>query len=520
VHRKWLHSLTIILYVLIFSTLATAQEKAKYVFVLIGDGMGVAQRYAAELYLAHESGAKHPEAARLVMNTFSAQGLNTTYDLSSVIPDSASAATAISTGRKTKSGVIGMDPEGKVAYETITEVAKRRGWKVGILTTVSLDHATPAAFYAHVPSRKQMYDISMQLANSGFDYFAGGPMLQHFDKKDPTNPNAIQTAKANGYTIAMGREELERLKPGTGKVIAMSNIVDDSGAMYYTLDQSGGKYHVTIAEFLAKGIELLDNPSGFFIMVEGGKIDWACHSHDGAASIHDTLALDAAVAEAMKFYRGHPNETLIVVTGDHETGGMSIGFAGSGYLAFADNIQHQKMSHIEFGKKLEEFKKSHTPVSSRFEDLLPVIKEAFGLYVLPADERAALEKAVADGKAKDASEETKRGAREAEKKLKFSMVLTDLELKSIKEAFARSVLGEKEREEDGYAHVLYGGHEPLVVQLTTVLNNKSGIGWTSFSHTGVPVQTSAIGVGAESFNGYYDQTDIHTKIMRIVGFEM
>jgi len=128
--------------------------KAKYLFLFIGDGMGVAQRNAAELYLAREKGVSRPEDARLVMNTFPAQGMNTTYDLTSVIPDSASTATAISCGHKTKSGVIGEDAEAKVSYENIAEVAKRKHFKVGILSTVSLDHATPAAFYAHVPSRK------------------------------------------------------------------------------------------------------------------------------------------------------------------------------------------------------------------------------------------------------------------------------------------------------------------------------------------------------------------------------
>ena len=101
-----------------------------------------------------------------------------------------------------------MDPDGKVTYENITELAKKRNWKVGILSTVSLDHATPAAFYAHVPSRKQMYDISMQLAASGVDYFAGGQLLEPRDKKDPAKPDAVETARKNGYTVAMGKKRV------------------------------------------------------------------------------------------------------------------------------------------------------------------------------------------------------------------------------------------------------------------------------------------------------------------------
>ncbi len=494
-------------------------EKAKYVFLFIGDGMGVAQRNAAELYLANQNGSKRPEEAKLVMNTFPAQGMNTTYDLSSVIPDSASTATAIATGMKTKSGVIGMDADGKIAYRSITEVAKSKGMKIGVLSTVSLDHATPAAFYAHVPSRKHMYDISMQLASSGFDYFAGGQMAEPTDKKNPTKPSAIETAKKNGYTVAMGRAGFEKLPAKAEKLIAMNTVVDKDAAMYYTLDQRA-RDHVTIAEYVTRGISVLDNPSGFLMMVEGGKIDWACHANDAAASIHDTLALDEAVSEAVKFYEDHPRETLIVVTGDHETGGMTIGFAGTQYSSFVDKVEHQKMSYIEFDKKLAEYRNTHGAGDARLEDLLPTIKEAFGLYVMPGQEQEALEKAIAAGKAEGAADDLKKAAKDAEKKLKQSLALTELEIKVLRDALAQSMLPEKERARDDHTYLLYGGYEPLSVKLTTILNNKSGIGWTSYSHTGVPVQTSALGVGAEMFNGYYDQTDIHKKVMKIAGLDI
>lgn len=206
------------------------------------------------------------------------------------------------------------------------------------------------------------------------------------------------------------------------------------------------------------------------------------------------------------------------MTGDHETGGMTIGFVGTQYSSFVDKIQNQKMSYEEFDKKLAEYKKDHTPENAKFEDMLPAIKEAFGLYVMADDEKAPLEKAVAAGAEKDASDDAKKAAKDAEKKLKYGTALTDLEIKVLKDAFAQSMLGEKERAKDDYTYLLFGGYEPLSVKLTTILNNKSGIGWTSYSHTGVPVQTSAIGVGAETFNGCYDQTDIHKKMMTIAGF--
>lgn len=480
----------------------TAQPQAKYLFIFIGDGMGVAQRNAAELYLAAitKSGAR-PEEARLLMNTFPAQGMNTTYDLTSVIPDSASAATAIATGFKTSSGTINLDPTHTIRYQTIAELAKSKGWKVGVISSVSLDHATPAAFYGHQPSRNNMYELCMELVNSGFDYFAGGQMLK---PRKEGQPDAIETAKANGYKVVTNRADFEKLASGVGKVIAMSAAVDKDGAMYYEIDRPYAREYVPLAEYVKKGIELLYNPVGFIMAVEGGKIDWACHANDAAASILDTLALDAAVAEAYKFYLQHPNETLIVVTGDHETGGMSIGFAGTQYSSFVDKIQHQKMSYILFTEKLAEYKRNRTPENAKFEEMIPLIQETFGLYVLPKEERAALaEKAKND---KEAAQ-------------KLGMTLTDLELQVLQDAFVETMKDAKVRSKDQHNYLMYGGYEPLTVKLTTILNQKAGIGWTSYSHTGVPVQTSAIGVRQELFNGYYDQTDIYKKMIAATGLK-
>jgi alkaline phosphatase len=494
-----------------------AGAEAKYLFVFIGDGMGIAQRNAAELYLGKLKGVSRPEETRLVMNSFPAQGINTTYDVSSVIPDSASAGTAIACGRKTEGAVIGMDAEAKTSYENIAELAKKHNRKIGILTTVSLDHATPAAFYAHVPSRRQMYEISMQLANSGVDYFAGGQLMAPTDRNDPGKPNAVETAKKNGYTIAFGRQEFQALRPGMGKVIVMSGVVDKDAAMYFTLDQGGGSAHVTLVEYLSKAVELLDNPNGFFIMAEGGKIDWACHANDAAAAIHDTLALDEAVAAAVRFYEKHPEETLIVVTGDHETGGLAIGFTGTGYSSYMDKLQYQKSSYIEFSKKFAEYKKTRTPGGARLEDLMPLIKENFGLYIMPSGEKESLEKEVSAGKANGASADAKKASMRAAERLKSSMALTNQELKTLRDAFQQSMRDEKEKTRDDGTFLLYGREEPLVVKLTTILGNKAGLGWTSFAHTGVPVQTSALGAGAEAFNGYYDQADIYTKMVGAAG---
>ena len=139
-------------------------------------------------------------------------------------------------------------------------------------------------------------------------------------------------------------------------------------------------------------------------------------------------------------------------------------------------IEHQKMSSNEFDKKLAEYKKTHGPGDARLEDLLPTIKEAFGLHVMQVEGKEALEKAIAAGKVEGAADDLKKAGKHAEKKLKQSLALTELEIDVLRDALAQSMLSEKERAKDDHAYLLYGGYEPLSAKLTTILNNKSGIG--------------------------------------------
>ena len=243
---------------------------------------------------------------------------------------------------------------------------------------------------------------------------------------------------------------------------------------------------------------MLDNPSGFFLMIEGGKIDWACHANDAAASIKDTLAFDDSIATAFEFYKQHPDETLIVVTGDHETGGMTIGFAGTKYSSFVDKIAAQSMSQVGFDQELKAFKEANDPADAEFADMLPTIEKAFGLKVLSDEETAALE---------EKAESNPQAAAD------LALALSDIEQATLEAAFTESMLDQEVRSADEYTYLLYGGYEPLSIKCTTILNQKAGIAWTSYSHTGVPVQTSALGVGAEQFNGYYDDTDIFVYMM-------
>jgi alkaline phosphatase len=474
--RSKLATLAMILGLAIGTAYAQDAGQAKYVFLFIGDGMALAQVSAAEVYSKAAGGPK-PGFTRLTFSQFPAQGICTTYDSSSVITDSASAITAIATGNKTLSGVINMD-EGKTKkYKTIAEYAKEKGMKVGVATTVSLDHATPAGYYAKVPTRGDYYDIALQLAASGFDYFGGGGFLQPKGKKGD-QADVLDIARKSGYSIVNDVAAFKALKPAQGqKVIAINPTLQDSMAMPYEIDREAKD--LSLADYVAKGIELLDNPDGFFFSIEGGKIDWACHANDAAASIGDTLALDRAIAKAVEFQKKRPDETLIIVTGDHETGGMSIGFAGTQYSTAFQKVFLQQGSYVAFNDSiLAPYKQRKTAATAKLEDILPAIKSYFGIDFSALD---------------DASREM------------------------LQRSFVRSMKGEVERAPQESIYNLYGGYEPLTVTLTHLCNQAAGIGWTTYSHTGVPVPVYALGAGQGSFSGYYDNTDIFRKLAKAMG---
>ncbi len=452
---------------------APKAERAKYIFLFIGDGMAMAQVNAAEIY-SHAVSSKDIGIKPLRFSQFPVTGVTTTYEAGSFITDSASAGTAIATGNKTLAGVINMDTTKTKKYTTIAEMAKAKGVKIGIVSSVSIDHATPASFYAKVPSRGDMYDIAVQLTQSNFDYFGGGGFAQP-KGKNKDKQDVIEIAKAAGYKVVNSKADFDALKPGSGKVIAINAVLQDSSAMPYDMDRAMGE--LSLADYTRKGIELLeDSSTGFFMMVEGGKIDWACHANDAASAIKDTIAFDNAVAEAIKFQEKHPEDTLIIVTGDHETGGMSIGFAGTQYSTFFEKIIPQKGSYVNFDMKILKPYKDANKGKGNIADMIPVVEDYFGL--------------------------------------KYSD-LTDLEKTQLQRAFARSMGGEVEND-----YLLYGGYEPFTVQITHILNQKAGIGWTSYSHTGVPVTTFAKGKGQELFGGYYDNTDIFKRLVKLMNLEV
>ena len=465
-----------------------AVKAPKYVFLFIGDGMSYPQiqstadylgaledadYWQAEPSLDDNGGAVLDGPSYLNFMNFEAAGSAVTYDSNSFCPDSASTATSISTGHKTYSGTINMDETGTTAYETIAEkVHDQLGMKVGVISSVNLNHATPAAFYAHQASRNDYYEIGLELVESGFEYFAGGGLLK------PTGAEGDQAdlytlAEEAGYNVVKTQAEAEQVTEGP--VVIVDEHLADGDAMAYELDRTDDMW--ALADYVEKGIEVLDNDKGFFMMCEGGKIDWACHANDAASSIHDTKALSDAVQVAIDFAEEHPDETLILVTGDHETGGLTIGFAGTDYDTYLDLLESQKIS---FAKYDSDYVAAYKENKTSFEDVLADIETLFGL---------------------------KTEGEEGDK-----LVLTSYELSQLKTAYEKSINETATGMDEQQEYVMYGTYEPLTVTITHILNNKSGVSFTSYSHTGLPVAVLAHGLNAERFNGYYDNTEIFNKL--------
>lgn len=460
-------------------------DTPKYVFLFIGDGMTYPQIQIASDYLGVKgtkgSGEILEGGEPLSFMNFDVAGTATTYDSTSFCPDSASTATSLSTGHKTYSGVINMDETLTTSYETIAETLKKDfGYRIGVISSVNLNHATPAAFYAHQPTRSNYYEISEELILSEFEYFAGGGLLaptgSEKDKKD-----IYEVAKDAGYVVAKTKEEIKALDENTEKVIVINDKLDGSMAIPYAIDQKSGDY--TLRDHVEKGIEVLDNDNGFFMMVEGGKVDWAGHANDAATVAKETLDLAEAVEEAVDFYNENPTETLIIVTGDHETGGLTIGYAGTNYSTFLQNIDNQKISYDVF---TNEYVSKYIEEGVSFEDVMVDVDNLFGLKMTNSN----------------TEDDT-------------TLELTEYEVSLIKAGYDKSMSGHNYKTATQEEYVLYGSYDPLTIAITSVLNNKSGIAFTSFSHTGLPVGVFAEGVGEDLFSGYYDNTDVYNKLISL-----
>lgn len=459
----------------LLSTLAAAActgmmaGDAKYIFYFIGDGMGMGHVNATEIYNRDVLKNDTP----LLMLTFPVASQARTYSASSPITDSAAAGTALSSGYKTKNYMIGMTPD-TVAFTSIAVDFMKAGYGVGVGTTVQADDATPAAWYAHAANRSMKETIAPQAAESGLAFLGGGA-FKLGKKGEEAFLEFLDVMKKGNYEIAEGYAAFNELK-GKGKFprkVLMYSDSPNSGQVGYTIDSIPGA--MTCAQITEACLYTLEqtNPDKFLMMIEGGNIDWAAHSNDGGAVIKEILNFQDAINVAYQFYLQHPEETLIVITADHDTGGMAYGRPGQNQnIAYADA---QKISKDSFGEWTRNWgKETDDPT---WEEMENTLREKLGFW--------------------------------------DAVPLAEWETTQLKELFEETFITKKAEDEK----TLYQTFNAFTAKAFDILNSHMGIGWTTTSHAGNFVPVYAVGVNAGYFSGNLNNIEIPMLIKKAAGLK-
>ncbi|MFA6871225.1 MAG: alkaline phosphatase [Bacteroidaceae bacterium] len=447
------------------SSVCSAQT-AKYVFFIIGDGMGVNQVNGTEMYMGEKDGKIGTEALRFTK--FPTVSMATTFSATNSVTDSAAGGTALSTGSKTHNLAVGVDVDNKPLV-TIAERAKSVGYKVGIATTVSIDHATPAVFYAHQPQRSMYYQIATELPKSNFDFFAGSGFIQPTDPKDKSLPTIYSLFDKANYTVAKGYTDYLSKMDQAEKMILIQEDGADNHSCPYAIDSKPSDLNISkitdaALSFLQKGED-----KGFFLMLEGGKIDWACHSNDAATAFNEVMDMNKGVEKIYQFYLQHPTETLIVITADHETGGLALGTGK--YELNLKALASQKLSQEELSNKIKAFRKKNYKTAT-WKAMKALLSENLGFW--------------------------------------NEVSLSKEQTSALKEVYKSSFSNKTVK----FAESMYAKDEPLAAAAIKMMNSIAYVGWASHGHSDGYVPVYAIGVGAELFQGKLDNTDIPKKIIQ------
>lgn len=451
----------------------TAHGQAKYVFYFIGDGMGVNQVNGTEMYQAEfQKGIIGVEP--LLFTQFPVGTMATTFSATNSVTDSAAAGTALATGEKTYNHAISVDVD-KNPLQTVAEKAKKAGKKVGVTTSVSVDHATPASFYAHQPDRDMYYEIALDLPKANFDFYAGGGFLKPnttFDKKEA--PSIFPIFEQAGYTVARGYQDYKDKAAKADKMILIQREGANPSYLPYALDRKEGD--LTLAQITESAIDFLTKgkDKGFFLMVEGGKIDWACHANDAATVFNEVKGMDDAIKVAYEFYKKHPKETLIVVTADHETGGLVLGTGR--YALNLKALQYQKNSTDVLSQRISDLRKAKGNKVT-WEDMKALLAEEMGFW----------------------------------KQLPLSWS----QERKLRDEFEKSFVKNKVV----FAESMYSKSEPMAACAKEVMNEMAMVGWVSGGHSAGFVPVFAVGAGSHLFGGKIDNTEIPKRIAKAAGYK-
>ena len=446
-----------------------APKQPKYVFYFIGDGMCFNHILGTEQYNTEKAGAK--ETLRLNFTQFETRNFVTNYSASHLVTDSAAAGTALATGSKTGNAHIGVDIEGN-ELRSLADVASEQGYKVGLVTNVGINHATPSCFYGHTADRFGFPKLVDDYIASDVAFIAGSTIMDM--KSGPQDPKykPITTAELAervrnaGILLTNNAEEAGNVK---GERVALVANDKENKHVPYVIDRKGGE--LTLLDCSRAAIKYLSNNAkdGFFLMIEGGKLDYAAHEQDAVTTFYEVNEFAQTVELALEFAKQHPDETLIVVTSDHETGGMSLGW--DHYEIRMNVLMEQKASAIEVTKIIQQMRAEG---KRNWNDYKKVITENFGLWSLVPV------------------------SKEDEAQLKHDFY-------NIFMKYGPMVDG------------LYNKSEFLVYDAIRILNKAASIDWTSLYHTGMYTPLFVNGEGEELFLDCRDQTDIPKTIAKLMG---
>ncbi|WP_417658909.1 alkaline phosphatase [Pseudidiomarina sp.] len=424
---------------------ASAQpNSAPNIIFMIGDGMGF-EYISAYRYAMSEIGSEH-----LASTPFDdlLVGAATTYpDDSTWVTDSAASATALATGHKSYNGAIGIDAQ-KLPQQTLMELARSKGWSTGAVATVQVNHATPASFFTHHPSRNLYNAIAdsyaQQVTEGGwsFDVLLGGG-YDYFNRDDM---NWLPKLEQQGMTVVTEMDQLDTVETtpvlGLFAPTALPFAIDDEPERLAKMTQHALR---TLTQKSAQ------NGKPFALMVEGSLIDWCGHANDIACAVHEMADFAAAVQVVRDYMQQHPN-TLLVITADHSTGGLTLGQGGE-YAWYSDKV-------MGINQSLEMMATA----------LLDLPKSQWRDYLAP----------------------------------RLNLELTEQQWQQITAITISPELTGRSR------------LAPIRNELVAIISEHTRTGWTTTGHTAVDVPVMATGPGANAFKGYIDNTDIAKALLKLV----
>ena len=462
----------LIFYLLLLALLVTgcsSEPKVKYVFYFIGDGMGVNEVIGTNLYNQANS------QGNVNFTGFPVVNFITTVSANSLVTDSSAAGTALASGTKIDNGVVGVDPDGNWTGN-LTEWAHAAGFGTGVATSVGVNHATPASFVAHSASRNGYEEISLQMIDSPVDFMAGATFLTN---RGSGHDAAYFEHKADsaGIAIFKGPAAIRGIDVTKPRVLCLSAKAEDS--IPYAIDRK--EDDTRLADFTDAGIRYLEaryGKKGFFFMIEGGKVDYAGHGNDAATCFQEVNDMAESVDLALAFLARHPKQTLIVITADHETGGLML---GSGrYEMHPDRLLRQ---HASVDALTDQFRAKFFPEGQPFKTpTWDAVKAFFAEEVGMWGDVQVSERVEKD--LKDIYDQT----------------------------FGKG--GDRNLSEEN----LYSSNFQIVADVVRALDRAAGYQWSFGSHSGSPVGLYVTGACAEEFNTVRDNAEIAPLIAKLAGY--